>query len=236
MDTETRLELQAMTAAFYETHAESFSDSRQSEWDSWDLVLSKVGNFERVLDVGCGNGRFLRFLRNHDVTVSNYLGIDTSASLLAEARNAFPDDDFIEQDIDKTLGVRDAFDLVVAFGLFHHLPGAKYRLWCMSDLAGLVNGGGHLVISFWQPKLLSNFENKLAPNEHPGLEENDYLLGWNGDFSKVRYCHHFSDDEIDQLIEASGLTVVDRFQGNGNDKSNHYVVLNNSKPSRPAKP
>lgn len=60
------------------------------------------------------------------------------------------------------------------------------------------------------------------------LEPNDYFLGWKNEPSNYRYCHHFSNEEIDQIITALAphATVVESFSADGKPGNlNRYVVF-----------
>jgi len=219
-----RHRLQQWTSDFYRHHAASFDESRSGSWDSWDTVLGQLGLFESLLDVGCGNGRFASFLDAHRVSVS-YLGIDGEPAFIHAANTRHPQHSFFLQDLYEPFTV-DPFDVVVCFGVMHHIPGASERLAFLHRLAATVNSGGSLALSFWQPRLLKNFDAKVSPvHDTKDLEENDFLLGWKGGFEHVRYCHHFDDAEVEDLCIASGLHVKHHFQGSGNDITNRYVIL-----------
>lgn len=60
------------------------------------------------------------------------------------------------------------------------------------------------------------------------LEPNDYFLGWKNEPSNYRYCHHFSNEEIDRIITALAphATVVESFSADGKPGNlNRYVVF-----------
>lgn len=60
------------------------------------------------------------------------------------------------------------------------------------------------------------------------LEPNDYFLGWKNEPSNYRYCHHFSNEEIDRIITAlaTHATVVESFSADGKPGNlNRYVVF-----------
>lgn len=60
------------------------------------------------------------------------------------------------------------------------------------------------------------------------LEPNDYFLGWKNEPGNYRYCHHFSNEEIDQIIAvlAPHATVVESFSADGKPGNlNRYVVF-----------
>jgi SAM-dependent methyltransferase len=67
-----------------------------------------------------------------------------------------------------------------------------------------------------------------APTAARTLDENDYLLGWQGIPGAYRYCHSFTDDEIDQLATSivTRAPVVARFEADGRTGAlNTYLVL-----------
>lgn len=60
------------------------------------------------------------------------------------------------------------------------------------------------------------------------LEPNDYFLGWKNEPGNYRYCHHFSNEEIDRIIAALAphATVVESFSADGKPGNlNRYVVF-----------
>lgn len=70
------------------------------------------------------------------------------------------------------------------------------------------------------PKLTAFFADSLEPS--------DYFLGWKNEPSNYRYCHHFSNEEIDRIITALAphATVVESFSADGKPGNlNRYVVF-----------
>ncbi|MDR0347473.1 MAG: class I SAM-dependent methyltransferase, partial [Coriobacteriales bacterium] len=64
--------------------------------------------------------------------------------------------------------------------------------------------------------------------ELKGWDTNDYLLGWKNVPGAYRYCHSFTEAEIDALVEsvASSAPVISRFSSDGRgDKLNTYLLL-----------
>lgn len=60
------------------------------------------------------------------------------------------------------------------------------------------------------------------------LEPNDYFLGWKNEPGNYRYCHHFSNEEIDRIITtlAPHATVIESFSADGKPGNlNRYVVF-----------
>jgi cyclopropane fatty-acyl-phospholipid synthase-like methyltransferase len=75
-----------------------------------------------ILDLGCGTGELLDYL---PVTVK-YLGIDISSAYIARARERFGTRATFEiGDVTEINGNLGGFDLVLAFGLVHHLDDSQ---------------------------------------------------------------------------------------------------------------
>ncbi|MFN7209248.1 MAG: class I SAM-dependent methyltransferase, partial [Aggregatilineales bacterium] len=75
--------LNALNRAFYAQAAENFDESRGRAWNGWRRLLPHLEGLpvpRRILDVGCGNGRFGRFLARHLPQV-RYHGMDNNAAL-----------------------------------------------------------------------------------------------------------------------------------------------------------
>jgi tRNA (uracil-5-)-methyltransferase TRM9 len=222
VEPDVRAQLQELTADFYRFHAHSFDESRKGAWNSWGAILNEIRPFKSILDLGCGNGRFAAFLDEH-VEDFDYTGIDAEPAFIDAARARYPSHTFTEAQLDNEID--GSYDAIVSFGVFHHVPGFNERVALLQRLAKALRNGGHIAVSLWQPLLLDNFDKKVALRTVDGVEHNDYLLGWNGDFDHVRYCHHFDEPEITDLIESSDLCLVRQFQGTNNDRTNHYIVL-----------
>lgn len=66
MDTATARTLSTLTSDFYARVSSSFSETRQHAWQGWERVTKETADAirpgMRVLDLGCGNLRFERFL------------------------------------------------------------------------------------------------------------------------------------------------------------------------------
>lgn len=108
------------------------------------------------------------------------------------------------------------FDLSVCFGFFHHLPLFEWREKLLRALLEHTRPGGLVAVSFWQflnsEKMaakarethaealayLTAQDAVLGPEE---FEAGDFLLGWKNIPGQYRYCHNYSDKEIEHLLE-----------------------------------
>lgn len=87
MDSETAQRLNALTSDFYRQVSDSFSETRQQAWDGWSRVLETCRDVcrpgMRVLDLGCGNLRFERFLIEQGCTPADVWAIDNCDELVS---------------------------------------------------------------------------------------------------------------------------------------------------------
>lgn len=90
-------------------------------------ALSLLGPFDRGLDVCCGTGAGMRVLES--VCQGRITGVDFSAGMLAQARGAYPDAQWLRADV-RALPIAEAFDLAVSFGaLGHFLPAERLAVF-----------------------------------------------------------------------------------------------------------
>jgi SAM-dependent methyltransferase len=130
-------------------------------------------------------------------------------------------------------------DLSVCFGFMHHVPQVRHREEVLEALIKHTRPGGFVVMSFWQfmenkamaAKAQESHQAALACLPYLGLralDKGDYLLGWKGIPGEFRYCHSFSETEIDCLLESVGGTasLVSRFASDGRSGAlNTYLIF-----------
>jgi SAM-dependent methyltransferase len=233
MDAATIAHLNAINRAFYRVTAEEFDATRGQAWAGWQRLISAPSPLAlhsarelRVLDVGCGNGRFGVFLHEHGLRVA-YHGIDNNAVLLDKARAALPQATFALKDIVEQPPDAGAYDFVALFGVLHHLPGHAQRLTFMQRLAAQVAQGGALAFACWRFYEYERFRARIVPWEADlRVEQHDYLLDWRRGQTALRYCHYVDDAEHDALVRATGLPEILRYRADGEDgRANQYSLL-----------
>lgn len=91
-------------------------------WDGWGVALYRhvlervpVSGETRLLDVGCGAGRFCRTAADRGADVA---GIDASGPLVAIARERIPEADLRVGDMERLPWADDSFDVVTGFNSF----------------------------------------------------------------------------------------------------------------------
>ena len=156
---------------------------------------------ERILDLGCGNGRITAEIAAH-LPLGTIVGVDSSADMIASASNQFgpalrPNLRFQVADA-RRLPFRQEFDLVVSFNALHWIPEQDEAL--RSIRSALKSNG------LAQLRLVPRGERKSLENV---IEETRLSSRWS------RYFHQFHDpylhltpEEYAALAERNGLRVT----------------------------
>lgn len=253
MDSATVSFLLDLNRQFYQTFGAAFAATRRHIQPGVRRVLDGLPAGGAWLDLGCGSGSVaVEWARKAAadstgpalaaesapyVGSSLYWGLDFSAALLEEARQAvaalgapgcavrFDRADLSAPDWASCLGAQ-TFDGIFAFAALHHLPGSGLRQQVLAQAADLLLPGGQLIHSEWQfqhsPKLMA----RRIPWEEVGLsdadvEPGDTLLDWRyslpGQAETVgrRYVHRFSREELQALAAGAGFRVVAEFESDG---------------------
>ena len=162
MDAATIARLNQINRDFYRVTGDEFDQTRGESWPGWERLPPYLNTPLSVLDVGCGNGRFGLFLQENLVGAQGltpllitYHGLDSSARLLNHARAALEKLPAInwtleERDIVENPPDSGDYDLVVLFGVLHHIPGYTERQTFMRQLAERVKPGGSLALACWR--------------------------------------------------------------------------------------
>ncbi len=257
MNDDTAAALNEINRRFYRERASEFSATRERPWRGWgelfDRVTPGLPAVPRVLDVGCGNGRFARFLLERFGGSFTYVGVDQSARGLEEARRRLGsranvvllEHDFVTSAAPLPSPLTDeTFDLIVLFGVIHHVPGQRRRRKLVEHLSRNLARGGFLAYAIWRfadhdrfrRKLVpwSELETRRGPSVDPSeLEPGDYLMTWGTESEMgppaLRYCHAMSDEEEADLVRGlSSLSLVARIDASS-EPNRYYLVRSKEK-------
>ncbi|MCQ3936298.1 MAG: hypothetical protein DPW18_04545 [Chloroflexi bacterium] len=231
MDSSTAARLLQLNRKFYDRFGDSFSATRRRLQPGVKKILETIREDESVLDLGCGNGNFLRELagRGHKAPL---LGVDFSLPLLREAESA-PGVEFQEVDLTKLSVVRDQlsaishqslitnyWSLITCFATMHHIPSHEIRLEILKTVKKLLKPDGKFILSNWQFLNSEKLRARIQPWSRVGLsdadvDEGDYLLDWRSGGEGLRYAHQFSAGELSRLAEQAGFEIEASFLSDG---------------------
>lgn len=255
MNESTKDKLLELNRVFYAEMAGAFDHKRQGTPPGLDRLLTympeSVGENSddetennrplKVLDVGCGNGRFARILDKLGRPFA-YVGIDRSAELLAfgeentaELMNgtaAFRQVDLIAPDWSRQVAAAyGQFDVVLCTAVLHHLPSYALRLDVVQQIGSLATHTA--ILSSWQFLTSDRFVKKCLPWSDIGLadsdiEPGDALLPWKHERYMVRYVHQVDAAEFERLAADAQMAVTEQFYSDGKEGNlSFYVVCEN---------
>ena len=235
--------------SFYNSEAKKYAETRKKFWHEEKAILEAITPlFEqkekvRILEFGCGSGRFATLLNQNFAGKFDYVWIDLSEELLSYASKDNPNLTFFQWDITKLVKnfEQESFDLIVWTSSFQHIPTSKERSFLMKNFYRLLDYDWMLLMTNWslsnwfikrhwkivmKAKIFSRFKWTSRDLMVPRTDEN-----W-----KVyeRFYHFFSLEELKNLANFAGFslkanTFID-WNGNFNDnekisRSSLFVAL-----------
>ena len=239
MNEEVAQNILETTKRDYDAIAADFSATRGRPLDALRFLFNDyLKKSDKVLDLGCGNGRFVDYFKEKKV---KYLGLDNSRALVEIAKLKHPAEQFIVGDaLDLPFPTSD-FDVVLSLAVLHHIPSLKLRQQFFIEAARVLKPGGTLVATTWdlRPiKMLTTRNWKRLAGflkarfsrafKRSDLDANDFFIPWRN--NQQRFVHAFSLKELERLACATGLKVVK--SGIDNDKnkeSNLFIVARKTK-------
>lgn len=186
----------------YEKISEHFHNTRQYQW-KWIIEFhNEIKKNSLILDVGCGNGRNMKFENQH------FIGIDNCHNLIKICKEQ--NLNVILLDMCKTLFLNNSFDYITMIASFHHLSTEERRLQCLNEMYRILKSDGVILLSVWsinQPK-------KINRNFIYG----DNIVPWNkrGEIIE-RYYYIFKINEIKNLFQKCKFKIKKHFWDCGNE-------------------
>jgi SAM-dependent methyltransferase len=113
----------------------------------YDAIADRlgIGTGTRVLDVGCGAGRFLRHVADRGADVA---GLDAAPALLAIARERLPRADLREGEMERLPWNDASFDAACGINAFQY---AARPAAAVAEAARVTRPGGQVAIASWGP-------------------------------------------------------------------------------------
>lgn len=183
----------------YKWDAEDYqrSSSAQQKWARELIKKLELGGNERILDVGCGDGKITTEISSYLINGS-ILGIDSSEEMIKLAKKTFPRDEYPKLDF-KIMDFRDVdfeteFDIVFSNAALHWV---KDQLPILKGIQKSLKPGGYLLI---QQGGRGNGEEILAKADELIKEEK-----WKPYFREFEFPYGFyaPDEYIGWLIQAN---------------------------------
>ena len=125
----------------------AWAEDEDQQVPTYEEAIRRVGVSpgQRVLDIGCGTGVFLRLAADRGAVPS---GLDASEALLAIARERVPDADLQVGEMEQLPYEDDSFDLVTGFNSFFF---AADLVAALREAGRVAKPGAPVVIQVWGP-------------------------------------------------------------------------------------
>lgn len=178
---------------------------RRHVLDAPMLARVRGRGFADAIDIGCGEGRFCRMMRDSGIATT---GIDPTEALIAEARLRDPTGDY-RLGVAERLDVADAsFDLTVSYLSLIDIPDIAAAI---PEMARVLRPGGTLLIanlnSFNTARLVARADGQpIDPAEGDYLDTRSGWAEWRG--IRVRNYHRPFETYV-KLLLGAGLILRD---------------------------
>lgn len=198
----------------YDSLAEDFSRTRSAIWEEFKSLRDYFQDGEKVLDLGCGNGRFFELFQDEAEKKVQYFGVDNSPKLLELAKQRYPQAQFILTDGLNLPFTENFFDKILCIAVLHHLPGYELRRQFLRQVHRVLRPGGLLILTTWHlwPNLRIWRHTKLFLKYtflklvgRSALDWGDMYESWGK--KGQRYFHSISRGELRGLLEEVGFRV-----------------------------
>jgi 2-polyprenyl-3-methyl-5-hydroxy-6-metoxy-1,4-benzoquinol methylase len=220
----------------YRIIAKDFSITRDKRiWEELDILVKKyVKDNQKILDIGCGNGRLFSILKDRKI---DYLGIDNCTELINIAQKRYKDysnSKFKVKDLLK-IDFNKKFDLIFIIAVLQHIPSKELRLEVLKKAKKALKSDGYLIMLNWnlfQKDKIKYTEkyNALKLAGQSDLDFNDTLIPWKefrNSYKKksikskeiLRYYHAFTRSEIENLLKNAGFKIEDIYYSKKGEKS-----------------
>jgi ubiquinone/menaquinone biosynthesis C-methylase UbiE len=227
MKKEYAQDLLKKTKQDYDRIAQEFSVTRLQVWKETEFLFDDyVMPGDKVLDLGCGNGRFFEFLKDKDI---DYIGVDFSEKLIEIAKEKYPKIKFQVADALNLPFPNNYFDKIYSIAVLHHIPSEEFRMQFLKEARRILKPNGFLILTVWKPeskKSLNLFLRNTALKLTGKLEKGDTFRPW-GNEDAERYFHYFSEKELTDLAEQTKFKIIKQgitTNQRGNRK-NIYLII-----------
>ena len=201
----------------YDKISAHFSETRYKPWPQVSEFLNSLEKDSYVLDVGCGNGKYLSVNEN-----LNMFGTDRSGNLLSIAKEKNLNSQFFVADSLKLPVRSESFDAAISIAVIHHFSNELLRIQALREILRIVKKGGKILVYVWameQKEKKFTEQDNFVPWHLQNKYENETKVETleNGPSimkdKKIdctvyqRYYHVFYKGELEDIINKTGVEV-----------------------------
>lgn len=195
----------------YDAFATTFSNSRKNlHWPELEYIIENIKNneYRSILDVGCGNGRFLEESEKLWYIPDQYLGVDNSEGMILEARKLHSETHFEVIWMQDIKQIETTYDAIVFLASFHHLETQEERMQVLKDIKKLLHPNGRIYMTNWNLREQSKYEKSHRENGDFDIKIGEFF----------RYYHWFTLIELEGLFKETEYEIIENriFEGGRN--------------------
>lgn len=209
MKDKTAKELLKKVKADYKEIASEFDQTRKFLWPEFKFFKKYIKSGEKILDIGCGNGRLSELFTNN-----KYIGLDNNTEFIKIAQKNYPSSKFVLGDL---LYLPSGYQAGIIFSIaaFHHIPSIRLRKKSVQTLRNNLQENGILIITVWnlfQKRYIKYILNSLYKyiTQFRKYDWNDTFIPW-GKKEIKRYYHAFTPFELKSLFKSNGFEILEMF-------------------------
>jgi ubiquinone/menaquinone biosynthesis C-methylase UbiE len=210
----------------YNLISDQFSSTRYSVWPELSSLGEYIKEGDKILDLGCGNGRMLEFLKGKNV---DYIGVDNSEKLINIARDKHPSINFQVADALNLTFPDNSFDKIISIAVLHHIPSDDFREKFIKEAKRVLKPGGLLIITVWDlwhkitsfKRIIRFYLLKILGKTK--LDFNDVLVPWQKTVD--RYIHCFTKSELYKLVKNLGFEIINFGTFKRKETKNYNIFL-----------
>ncbi len=194
------------TKDYFNKNVEGFSGSRKEVWPEFEELKKYIKESERVLDLGCGNGRLFELFKDKSI---KYVGVDFSKKLIEKAKKKYGNH-FQIADIFSLPFSDNYFDSIWSIAVFHHVPSKQLRLKALKEIKRVLKKDGKIIMTCWYLfKFPFRKDILLSPKK----------------LKIQRYYRAFTKRELKKLFQQAGFEVEELKYLKRNSKKTNILIV-----------
>ena len=153
-------------------------------------AMSSIGNIERALEIGCGNGNGTKLIKKYFAPkFIDAVDLDDKMIAIAQKRNNDISINYQVMDVSLLNFPDKTFDVIFDFGIIHHVPNWKN---CISEIKRVLKPDGEVIIEDLSTDTFSTFPGRIWKIllDHP-------------------YDKMFSTEQFVDCLKSEGFKIVD---------------------------